>query len=865
MSDSKRVQSVLFSMFFMLVVIGVLPQVVFGASGEFDKQLDSYVIVVSEDTFAKDEWKEVVETLGKKYDASVIIYRNSVTDVVERLADYMPRYTCFVEPGDTAGREFVVDVQRMTRKLDSDPYTDTQWAILTGYTSGDALRIVKCSEPLVVDKIFSGTVSVGLDNFDEGYQFSEAGPGICKRKLADGSVIDHPCPADSTKAIVEALQDDVDAIYTSGHGMTTGWQIGYNYVDGFIRGDNGQVYGYDSKGKVLNFSTDNTKVYLPVGNCLVGLLPKRDCYATAMMHSAGVNQMFGYTVVTFYGYMGWGINTYFSDMRGEYSLSESFYANQQSLLYEIGVRFPDLLNMEFDGYDYEKLYGEVVKLYPNDMKDAFGMLWDRDAIGFYGDPAWRATVVNRSLPWADSFEKKADGSWQLKITASEDGSWPGRPLVYFLPERLNNIEVISGQEYKAEVTDNFILIPLSGKFEKGESIIISFKGDVASSKLASFDSSPVYVGVFNAIRFEKIIDMMSEEYQTELKLAFNQAGENCDEIASFLEKVKPEHRDAASFLIVNMPKSDLRNLKSDMLVNNVELAFKAGTIKKWDGISQEVFLNDVLPYASLDEVRVDWREELMELSMPIVVDCDSIGQAAEKLNKELWSVVNVKYSTKRRKANQNPIESMESGIASCSGLSILLVDACRSVGIPARIAGIAKWPHKAGNHSWVEIWDGRWYTMGAWDGEGLDKIWFSSDVAKAQKSSRYHGVFATSYKKTGIPFLCVWAPENEEISAVEVTDRYLDTWQTDEDDFVTAFRIFDSADNRVSAEIKIVHGDKILHCDVSRNELNDLNDATAFELVPGEEYVVEVSYQGQKKRVVYTPEEKLFQVVDLKL
>lgn len=35
--------------------------------------------------------------------------------------------------------------------------------------------------------------------------------------------------------------------------------------------------------------------------------------------------------------------------------------------------------------------------------------------------------------------------------------------------------------------------------------------------------------------------------------------------------------------------------------------------------------------------------------------------------------------------------STYSAFASCSGVSIFLVDACRSVGIPARMTGIAQW------------------------------------------------------------------------------------------------------------------------------------------------------------------------------
>ena len=59
-------------------------------------------------------------------------------------------YACFVAQPKEAGREFVVHVSRMTRRLDDDPYTDVVWGILTGYKADDALRIASLKEPLVV-------------------------------------------------------------------------------------------------------------------------------------------------------------------------------------------------------------------------------------------------------------------------------------------------------------------------------------------------------------------------------------------------------------------------------------------------------------------------------------------------------------------------------------------------------------------------------------------------------------------------------------------------------------------------------------------------------------------------------------------
>ncbi len=835
------------------------------AAGQSNAPVGSYVIVVSAKTYEMAPWREVVDTLRSKYEASLVVYRNDVTESIKPLAEIMPNYTCFVEPADSSDRDFIVSVQRLTRQLDNDAFTDTQWAVLTGYEPQDALRIASASEPLTVDSVFSGTVSIGLDNVARGYQFNEGAAGVAKRKLADGSVVNMECPEDTTEAITQAWQDEIDAIYTSGHGMTTGWQIGYNFKGGFIKGEQGIVFGSDAQGKRIDFSSANTKVYLPTGNCLIGLIPQRDCFATAMMHSAGVNQMFGYIVVTFYGYMGWGINTYFGEMAGQYTLSESFYANQQAILYEIGQRFPELLNVEFTGYDYQEIHKIAAGAYPDAINDALGMLWDRDALAFYGDPAWQAKVMPAQLPWSGSIEKGKDDTWQLTIKTVKAGNWPNRPLLFFLPERLVDTVLIAGQEYKPVITDNFILVPLSGDFAAEETIDISFRGSSLAVKVTDKKSEPIYVGVDYADRINAIVAKVPQEYCQGVRDAFVESGANNSEILQVFERVSPANMEAAAFLIANMPKSDLRTLSSEYLLNNIVLAYQAASTAKWKNIPQDIFLNNVLPYANLDELRDDWRGKLMELIMPAVADCQTPIQAAQKINEQIWDLTGVKYSTEREKPNQNPTESMASGIASCSGLSILLVDACRSVGIPARVAGIAKWPHKDGNHSWVEVWDGKWYTLGAWDGKGPDDVWFASDAARAQKGSGAYGIFAVSYAKTDIPFRCVWSYGESEISAVEVTDRYLAMWQPQVDGNLTAFRVFSAEGKRVEAQIKIDSEGKEPQSGVSRGENRDTNDTASFKLMPGESYSIEVNYNGQIKAMSFTPENKAFQTVDIRI
>ena len=95
-----------------------------------------------------------------------------------------------------------------------------------------------------------------------------------------------------------------------------------------------------------------------------------------------------------------------------------------------------------------------------------------------------------------------------------------------------------------------------------------------------------------------------------------------------------------------------------------------------------MFLNDVLPYAVLDESRERWRGEMFARVVPIVMGCTSMEEAAMRINDELFDVVGVHYNTGRKRPNAAPSESIAQGRATCTGLTILMVDACRAAGSP---------------------------------------------------------------------------------------------------------------------------------------------------------------------------------------
>ena len=260
-----------------------------------------------------------------------------------------------------------------------------------------------------------------------------------------------------------------------------------------------------------------------------------------------------------------------------------------------------------------------------------------------------------------------------------------------------------------------------------------------------------------------------------LESSLQRANGNRAEMEIALKKVPKSQRDGMEFLIRYMPSRDLTTLKSDFLLKNVELAYQAWEASPWHKqIPKEVFLNDILPYASISETREDWRSDFFKRFADLVKDAKTPGEAAAILNNNVFKELNVKYSTKRKRADQSPSESIEQGLASCSGLSVVLIDACRAVGVPARFVGTPLWSNRSGNHSWVEVYDSGWHFTGACEATGsdLNKGWFAGRAATAVRDNPIHAIYATSYKKTPIHFPMVWDWEARYIYAVNVTDRY---------------------------------------------------------------------------------------------
>jgi zinc protease len=411
---------------------------------------NGYSIITWKNTAATKEWKEVIDALQEKHQAQLIVCENSLNEALPSLQKQQPRFVAIVGQSTQIGSKVLQDLQPMLRQIDADPYLDVRWGVITGRSAADAMRIVQEKMPLVIERTVSATrlpTSFGK----EVECFDELTARRHSLKKDGGMNQEIPLPADdSIAALAQAFADPrTQFIVTSGHATTRDWQPGYSYKNGAFHSRDGVLYGLDLAKKEHSVHSDTPKIYLPCGNCLMGQVDGPDAMALAWMHSAGVRQMAGYLEPTWYGYMGWGILDYFYEQPARFTFAEAFVANQHALIHRLATQ-KNLSAM-----------------------DRKGLLFDRDMVAFYGDPAWSATMAAQpdSLWFSQKLTQTADTILLEIAPLNKESSYTtidtngsqrgGRPFIAFLPENINpeEYDYVSDDRYKPILGDDFVLFP----------------------------------------------------------------------------------------------------------------------------------------------------------------------------------------------------------------------------------------------------------------------------------------------------------------------------------------------------------------------------------------------------------------------
>ena len=226
----------------------------------------------------------------------------------------------------------------------------------------------------------------------------------------------------------------------------------------------------------------------------------------------------------------------------------------------------------------------------------------------------------------------------------------------------------------------------------------------------------------------------------------------------------------------------------------VKLSLQARMNFSWAAnVPRDIFNVGVLPYASVNEARSDWRQLLWSALTPqpwvhALPDDASLATVALAVNAHLWTVLGnmTGKSTITFKAGStplvyDPLSTILFGHASCTGVSITFVDALRTLGVPARLVGTPAWHGKPadGNHNWVEVWlgakEGWRFIEGAPAGSGesfdnpCDK-WFCNPAHFNHSGTE---VYAATYTTVGATYypMC-WDEDNHGVAGVDRTAYY---------------------------------------------------------------------------------------------
>lgn len=463
----------------------------------------SYAIVVSSTTLNDNDWNRVVSFLFERHpNATLLVYSNNdFKPVLSGLQAAMPRYVAFVCRPTECGRVFVSHCHRLMRSLDSDPFIDAMWAIITGMDADHAIQLIdndSVSQPFIIQKAITFT-NVDRNLFETCFTFSDAKEGAWHSKNSPLDDEDEGTEYPRAPALIfyEKLNEiEPDLIVTSGHGYEDSvempWSVGKLEVSeqGLIPKD------HDSKPVApIIESSSNPKIYLPIANCLVGHCNGPTCMVTTFLGRMGAKQMCGYTVRTWFGRAGWGTFDLWKSVPGRLSLADAYFLHQARMTHDLRSINPRLLNFKMDvsvdDPGYETVVEQLNQQYRLDqsnidnktLDEIKGLCYDRDTFVFYGDPAFIAQLDEEKEEklLTTRFLRTGRNTHQfiIEFKDAQTAQNFSLPVGSVFTSRIESYNILSGFEYDPILADNFILVKKpKPRDSQSTTIQIEFRGSL---------------------------------------------------------------------------------------------------------------------------------------------------------------------------------------------------------------------------------------------------------------------------------------------------------------------------------------------------------------------------------------------------
>lgn len=239
---------------------------------------------------------------------------------------------------------------------------------------------------------------------------------------------------------------------------------------------------------------------------------------------------------------------------------------------------------------------------------------------------------------------------------------------------------------------------------------------------------------------EKSRSKINEEF-LKYKEMFGDREYPMKEICEKIDSCSEELALAVKYLYVTAPLSDAVNTPFETIYDYAEhglyLYENLESVRK---LPEDIFLNYVLAHRVNEEEVLPCRSFFWSLLKDRI---QGKNQYAAAIEVNYWCAEEATYHS----GDDRTLPALtvyRRGYGRCGEESVFLVNALRSVGIPARQVYVPRWSHCDDNHAWVELLcDGKWYFTGACEPLMiLNKGWFTNASSRAMMvHSRLFDIF----------------------------------------------------------------------------------------------------------------------------
>lgn len=375
-----------------------------GTAGE---AITGYEVAIGRTAAADPAWSAVAQALRSKHGVSgaVIEFDESSDEgraaLVQALRARRAQMLAVVLHPTRAARDVTAPLQRALRTLDADPESDVRWGIITARTADGARALALHDTPLTMS-IAAGTADFPMQRFDHSAWWSEEAAHRFTLHH-DGTAVDAALTDRSigTAAHQALSAERLDLVMSGGHATERGLELGFRRPAGAVEPRDGALVVRCHDGRVLPLVHASPKAWIGAGSCLLGHVNGPDALAAVAIESFGVRAHVGYVVVTWFGRGGWGTLDRFTKEPGERTLNQAWHENSNAIVGELARRWPGSESLVLASWQRDDVngFGREVGAWMKersipdaDARELAGLLWDRDAVVYLGDPSWDARV-----------------------------------------------------------------------------------------------------------------------------------------------------------------------------------------------------------------------------------------------------------------------------------------------------------------------------------------------------------------------------------------------------------------------------------------------------------------------------------------